>query len=545
MLAPSRPPKWMWVWVGLCCVATFFCKLAINAPRTGLNHGDVSFYYTVAQNLVEGRGFNIDYIWNFWDHPQGFPTPSNVWWMPLPSLLCAIGMWVGGTSYAVAQTTMIVITSVLPLLIWLLGCELFIDRRVALLGATFATTFHLFMDQPCAPLSHGPYLVLATLSLWLAVRSVRDPRCLFWAGAAIALTQLARSDGILLFVPLVVAHVVHRSRPGWKRVALVPLGYVLLMSPWWVHNLEVHGALMPGGSFRAVFMRDYEQWYSLPESVTRESWLKDGWDPVLQLKGVVSMRNLETAATGMVSGAADREGAWNHPALVALLVLSWIGLLTTFRRVCVAFWMLWAAEWTFYSLVFTAVGLESFRSGMFSIYPVLVLCAASGLLLATRLLLLPLRRVLPASWPDARVPFAVAVVVCGVLAVGQYRFGVLGLARKARGIQELNNFYTAFDRRVIQRYGLQDAVIMARDVHELNALTGLRCVQIPYEPEAVIRDVAQRYGVTHLLLMGDPGAPSMRPALDSIDRNPHFALVEGPARAFGQTFRLYRFVDER
>jgi hypothetical protein len=532
------PRRVLWL-VLACCVATFVCKLVVNEPRTSVNHGDVAFYYTVARNLAEGRGFTIDYIWNFWDHPQGFPTPSNVWWMPLPSVICAAGMLLGGGDYAAAQLAMIVLTSVLPLLVWLLGLELFRDWRVALLGAVLSVTFHLFLDQPCAPLSHGPYLVLATLSLWLIVRSVRDHRCLPWAGAAIALTQLSRSDGILLFAPLLVTHLAHRTRPGWKRIALVPVAYAAVMAPWWGHNLVVHGALMPGGSFRAVFLREYEQWYALPESVTRENWLKDGWEPVLALKRAVSRNNLETAAVGLVAGAADRKGAFDHAALLAVLGLAWVGVLTTFRRACLPFWTQLSAEWTFYSLIFTAVGLESFRSGMFSVYPMLVLCAASGLLLLLRL---PVA-LLPARWPRERVRLLLAAAVTAWIVVGQFVFAREALVRKAQGIDDLNRFYATFRNRVIAPHGLEDAVFMARDVHELHALTGLRCVQIPFEPERVIRATAQRFGVTHLLLMGEPGQPSTRPGLQYIDANPHYELIEGPARANGMTFRVYRIVE--
>ncbi|HTE05851.1 MAG TPA: hypothetical protein VK824_06625, partial [Planctomycetota bacterium] len=68
-------PRWArWAVLG-CCLATLVCKWLVNQPRTGLGHGDVSFYYTVAKNLATGRGFIIDYIWNLWDRPQGIPTP--------------------------------------------------------------------------------------------------------------------------------------------------------------------------------------------------------------------------------------------------------------------------------------------------------------------------------------------------------------------------------------------------------------------------------------------------------------------------------------
>jgi len=532
-------PRWArWAVLG-CCLATLVCKWLVNQPRTGLGHGDVSFYYTVAKNLATGRGFIIDYIWNFWDRPQGIPTPSNTWWMPLPSALCAVGMWFGGIGYAAAQGTMIVVTSVLPLLLWLLGCELFRDWRVGLLGALLGTTFHLFMDQPCAPLSHGPYMVTAALALWLIARSVRDPRCLPWAGAAIALTQLSRSDGILLVAPLIATHLAHRSWPGWRRAGLTLLAYAAVMSPWWVHNLAVYGSFGPSGAFRAAWLRDYEQWYALPDSVTPESWLKNGAGPVLELKRIVSANNAETALKGLVSGAAERELAWTRPALVAVLCLAWLGALTTLRRAFVPLWTQFAAEWIFYSLVFTAVGMESFRTGMYSIYPLLLLCAAAGLLLLARL---PAALV-PSRWPRERIRLALALAVTGWLVTGQYAYAHEALERKAGALKKLNEFYAVIRKRVIERYDLQDAVLMARDVHELHALTGVRCVQIPCEPEPVIRSVAERYGVTHLLLMGTPGERSTRPALDTIDRNPHYTLVDGPTKLFGLTYRLYRIED--
>src|SRR5262249_57634690 len=124
--------------VALCCLGTLVAKAVVSAPRTQVNHGDVAFYYVVAENLARGRGFVIDYIWNFWSHPAGIPAFSNDWWMPLTSVLCALGMKLGGIGYASAQNTMIVVSSALPLAVYLLGRELWGDRRVARLGAALA-----------------------------------------------------------------------------------------------------------------------------------------------------------------------------------------------------------------------------------------------------------------------------------------------------------------------------------------------------------------------------------------------------------------------
>jgi 4-amino-4-deoxy-L-arabinose transferase-like glycosyltransferase len=533
--------------VTACCAVTLLAKLHVVAPRRHVNHGDISFYYAVAKNLAAGRGFVIDYIWNFWNRPTGIPTFSNDWWMPLTSVLSALGMLIGGVSYVSAQTTMVVVTSVLPLVVYLLGSELWQSRAVGLVGALLATTFHLFMDQVSAPLSHGPYVVLASLALWLIVRAMRDSRSWKWAGAAIGLAQLARSDSIVLFGALAAAALIGRPRPPWRALLAAPLCWAAVMSPWWIHNLVVLGTPQPGGSLRAAFLPNYLNWYSLPECVTPERWLANGWGAVLALKRQISATNLVTAATGVVSGAADRTGAWEHAPLLVLLWLSWLGLLTTLRRRFIPFWTQWALVWVFYSLVFTAVGEESFRTGMYSVYPMLVLCAAAALLLLAR----GLSRLLPAgeTWRER----AAAALVAGAslwLVAGQLRYAEASMIKKGAAIDEMYEAYTALRHQIIEPLGLQDAVLMAMEVHQLNTITGMKGVMIPLEPEPVIREVARRYGATHLLLVndliaGDPQNRSLRPGLMDIDKNPHFQLVAGPAERSnkGYRFRLYKIVD--
>jgi 4-amino-4-deoxy-L-arabinose transferase-like glycosyltransferase len=526
--------------VAALCGLTLLAKLLVNAPRTGLNHGDVSFYFTVAKNIAEGRGFVIDYIWNFWNDPQGFPTPANVWWMPLPSIVCAIGMRFFGTSYAVAQTSMIVATSVLPFAIYLLGRELFGGRAVPLAGAALATTFHLFMDQPCAPLSHGPYVVLSTFALWLILRAARTGRGWIWAGLLIGATQMARSDGLLLFGALGVAWLLARPRPGWRALAAAVAGYVLAMAPWWTHNLVELGAIQPPGSFRAVFLRGYEQWYSLPKSVNWDTWRQDGWGPIWDLKLDVGSQNAQSFAAGMVTGGFDREGVWGLSALQAMLWLAWVGVLlallrkeTRCRLAPVGVQAL--AIYLFYTLLFTAVGKESFRTGMFSIYPTLLLCAASALLCGCGFL----ARVAPLALRP-RVAGVLATLLAAWLMWGHYAWSRDSMVRKAESIARLDDFYATIKDKALPKLGA-DPVLMARDVHELHALTGVRCVQIPFEPEPAIRAIAHRYGVTHIVLIGDPANP-VRPALKDIDKMPWCELVV-QAKPQGQMLRIYRIKD--
>ncbi|MGQ0554109.1 MAG: ArnT family glycosyltransferase [Planctomycetota bacterium] len=536
-----------------CCLLTLWIKHQVNVVRVNANHGDSSFYFAVARNVAEGRGFLIDYVWNFWNHPEGIPTPANVWWMPLASIIGAIGMWLGQHDYPSAQAATIAFSSLLPLVLYLLGRDMFGSRPIGLLGALLGTAFHLFLDQPSGVLSHSPYVVLASLSLWLIVRAAEHDRWLPWCGAAIALTQLARSDAVMLFGALAVALLARRAPGRWPRpralVGLV-LGYALVMSPWWAYNLHLHGVLMPGGAFKAIFLPHYEAWYSLPESVTPQRWLDTGWNAIWKLKGTISAANLDTAATGLITGAPERDKAWADPSLVTLWALSLVGLATMLRRQFLPFWALLLLQYTFYSLIFTAVGMESFRTGMYSLYPTLVLASAAGLLLlargATRLAQ-SFSASVKAQRVAGRVVALAAVVLVGWLLLGQYRFARASLERKADGIAALNAVYRTMRVQTFDALGLSDAVIMARDVHQLNALAGMKGVMIPLEPEPVIREVARRYGARHLLLTGWGDQPleklSQRPALADIGKNPHFRRIFGPAKMRGIRWELYEILE--
>jgi hypothetical protein len=87
------------------------------------------------------------------------------------------------------------------------------------------------------------------------------------------------------------------------------------------------------------------------------------------------------------------------------------------------------------------------------------------------------------------------------------------------------------------------ARVMALDVHQLHANTGLPLVVIPYESEPVIHATALRLGVTHLLMRGAPERTgSGRSGLAEIPSRPsRWQQVE--SRAIGNdTVRLYRVV---
>ena len=72
-------------WFGLILTAGVLVRLilALFAQHPGIS--DPNHYYNLAQSLLEGRGFVIDYIWQYHRPPADVTHPID-YWMPLPAV---------------------------------------------------------------------------------------------------------------------------------------------------------------------------------------------------------------------------------------------------------------------------------------------------------------------------------------------------------------------------------------------------------------------------------------------------------------------------
>src|SRR5512145_2711437 len=77
---------------------------------------DSDYYFAGGIQLVKGGGFTEPYLWNYLDGTTSLPHPSHSYWMPLASIVSALGMWVTGqATYASAKLPFIIIAaSVVP-----------------------------------------------------------------------------------------------------------------------------------------------------------------------------------------------------------------------------------------------------------------------------------------------------------------------------------------------------------------------------------------------------------------------------------------------
>ena len=185
--------------------------LAIAQFQSLPGYMDADYYFGGGIQLARGDGFTEPYLWNYLAGPQGLPTPSHAYWMPLASIISAIGMWLTRqANFASARLGFILLAALVPPLTALLAFRLTSSRALSLLSGLLA----------CFPIYYAPFLpvtdnyaiyMVLGISFFLLLSSLiesttadqlpftnyRSLITFFLLGIISALMTLARSDGLL------------------------------------------------------------------------------------------------------------------------------------------------------------------------------------------------------------------------------------------------------------------------------------------------------------------------------------------------------------
>jgi hypothetical protein len=252
---------------------------------------DADYYFAGGVELAKGHGFTEPYLWNYLDNPQGLPQPSHKYWMPLASIISAIGMWLAGqTTYAAGRFPFILLSACVPLLTATLAFDITKQKRLAMISGLLSVFSMYYAPFMPVPDNYAVFMLLGGTFLLLA------PRVQKWIplalGALAGLMTLSRSDGVL-WLGLAGLTVMWKSikkddgtRNTFKQwVALIVpagllalVGYLVVMGGWHYRNYTLFGSFMTPGGGRLLWLQNYNQMFSYPaDSITREGFLNAGW----------------------------------------------------------------------------------------------------------------------------------------------------------------------------------------------------------------------------------------------------------------------------
>jgi len=482
--------------------------LAVASFQDYPGYMDSDYYFAGGLQLVQSRGFNEPYLWNYLDDPAGLPHPSHTYWLPLSSILAAISMFLTGQhTYAAARLIFILIAACVPPLTARLALD-FTDRRALALTSGLLAVFSVY-HASFMPVTDNfaPFMLLGGL-VFLLAKSDR-----WWAfllmGILVGLMNLARSDGLLWLgllgllslwraqdyilstqehTDIRITHYASRIMPyTFRTFSLTLLGYLLIMAPWYARNLSVFGSFMAPGGDRILWLTHYNDTFAFPaEQVSMQSWLAAGWEAALKVR---------LWALGM--NAQNVIGAQGGILLLPFIVAGlWQARRDLRVRLAVTGWLLLLAVMT---LVFPLAGARGgfFHAGV-AFQPLWWALAPLGL-----------ERIVAAirnrGLLDERaydIFRGALVVLCALLTVVVVRMRIFQL-----GWQWEEELYVEVEQFLVEQGARPDEIVIALNPPGYYLASGRPAIVAPPGGPETILAIAARYGASYYILEREGALP--------------------------------------
>ncbi|MCP4425553.1 MAG: hypothetical protein GY803_13750 [Chloroflexi bacterium] len=521
---------WLWITAVALLVQAFW---ALRMPHP--TYFDAYYYATNGQRLADGYGFTEQIIWQYLDNPAGLPTPSHTYWMPLPSIIAAIG-YKFSDSFRAAQFPFWLMAGFLPLLSYVISWQLSGGQRWQARAAAFFTmaggyyaskwvqpsTFVLY-----AWTGGGSLLALAwaqmkatgagrtNLSIPKLMRSVPVASAQiawFAAGLLVGLSHLTRADGILLLAVggwvwlLQIKDLrlkIEDSAPIFNLQSLIVnlsifvLGYLLVMGGWFWRTWQVTGRPLSTVGTETIFLTNYNDLFSYGRHFDLSSYLDWGWGNIWQSK----LKALSLAAQTFI-------GVTGLTVFTFFFAWAWIklGRDKEMGRFLRPFTWYTPIVFGIMSLVFTLPGQRgSLLHSSTALWPWSMALTAAGVGFAVDWMAARL----PHWEPEKSKPLFAAMFVVVIFVISM-----------AVSLPQLLGEKEAAVYREIKAILPDDAVVMTGNSPGFYYHTNLPTIVTPNEPPDITLAVARRYGVNYLIL--DANRP---PPLDDL----YMGVVELPA----------------
>ena len=469
-------------------------RLLAAWPQTQPNYMDAAYYTVGGQRLAQGYGFNDPYVWHYLDHPTGLPNPSHLYWMPLPSIMVAASQAIFGVNYRAAQVPFVLLSAVLPILAYLIAWQLSAKRRHAWLTALFTSFSPFYFPYWGVPESFTPFAVFGALALWLGSRDRPTGKQIVLAGVCAGLAHLSRADGFLLLIPLLInAELGLRSMDTqaarWttrlRRFGAISIGYLLVMTPWFLRNFNVIGAPLSSAGTQMAWVCNYDELFNYGARLDVNHLFGCGLDRVVATK-------LNGLASGVVHLIAEDGAIFLAPLIV-------IGVWRTRRQPIVRAVLIdLALVFGLMMIVFTFAGD---RGGLFhstsALLPIFYAAAPIGL--DATIGWVAARR---HAWnvAAARSVFGVAAIVLTIgLAVSIYQGRVLGATWSDPVWNQADRVYETIGQWLRDR-GEVDPIVMVNNPPTFTYHTGLRSIVVPNGDVDTLVAAAHQFAASWIVL---------------------------------------------
>jgi hypothetical protein len=506
-------------------VVAFLARVATALPFLAPGYPDSVYYLAVARELAAGHGFIVPYIWAFVDtggHLPGvgvLPIASNAHWMPLASIVEVPFIWLLGPTYLASALPFWILAALGASITYLLGIDAGLGRRTSIAAGLLMAMPGAVAPYMSQPDNFSLFMVLGVTALWLCVKGAAGNRWAFALGGIfVGLAMLARTDGVLLGVPFIVAFVAEQwprwrgwvrgqqsrasagaspvaaavtpARIGWIAAIACFALFLLVMAPWWTRDYSLFGSISPSSSSgRILWIRTYNDLFSVSDQTTPATFFAQGLGPLL------ASRIGGLGAVIIVLGT--------QPLLIVLVPFMLIGAWLHRQDAAFRPWLVYGITFLVFSALVFAVHLPygmALHSGM-ALMPHAYLLSIVGIGAAVRWV--------AARRPHWDVPRATRNFTVVAVALVWIIGGVATVFLAQTWGQEANYRTALLAEHPIPTTDR----LMSADPGAYWYRWGITGVPTPNDPLPVVEKAAALYDVRWLILEKDQIVPSLAPVL--------------------------------
>jgi hypothetical protein len=242
--------------------ALLLVRLASAAVVFQPGYTDAYYYANVARRLAAGQGLTADFIWNFIEASGPFPVPSHRFWMPLATVIEAIGIRLAPflDAFRAAQAAEIVVACAIPVVTYRAARALGASPNAGLVAAALAGLGGAFAPGWVSLDAFAPAAVIGTAFFLFYRRAAEgDVRQGVLAGIFVGLLFLGRAEGALFGLALLALLWSSRTRRAGAAGSAIAL---VIGLAWLARDLSLGQA--PDLLGRSLLLVRYEDFFAVP-----------------------------------------------------------------------------------------------------------------------------------------------------------------------------------------------------------------------------------------------------------------------------------------
>lgn len=243
----------------------FLIKWTIIYKVNYVGHADASGYAEMADSLIRGRGFEVDYIsWYFLKYDPKIVRPEDHW-PPLYSITIAPFFLIfGKTAFAAKLPSLFISCFFLPLTLYSIAKELSKSKYAGLVSGVGSILYPVFFRDSLYCLSDIIFTFAISATVLYAIKALNNGKYFYHFGIFMGLAYYAKGSGLVPIPGYILFFIIAKKsfmKPFKdKRFLASFIIAFLILLPWFVRNyVHFRDPLFSTQRFSAGYI-GYETW---------------------------------------------------------------------------------------------------------------------------------------------------------------------------------------------------------------------------------------------------------------------------------------------